>query len=408
MTTLASLPAPSARRVAIHLKPAAERAVKQGHPWVFDQGITRKSHEGAAGDLAVLYDHRNRFLGVGLYDAQSPVRVKVLQSGQPAEINTEWFAQTLREALALRDSLPDTDTTGYRLVNGESDSLPALIVDRYADTLVIKVYSLAWMPHLRSFLHALDDVYPAQRWVLRLARNVGAPHGLKDGMILKGSAPTGPVDFLENGLLFSADVQHGHKTGFFFDQRDNRALAGSLAAGRSVLDVFAYTGAFALYCAQGGARSVLAIDSSEPALAVARQAFNANVRAGRIAHTAFETQAADAFRAMSLMIRQRRRYDMVILDPPSFAKSEPEVAGALRAYTQLAEMGLELLADDGVFVMASCSSRVRAEQFFDTIGRVAQRLRPDLAELHRTGHAVDHPAAFPEALYLKCWFAGRR
>jgi 23S rRNA (cytosine1962-C5)-methyltransferase len=394
--------------VAIHLKPAAERAVKQGHPWVFDQGITRKSHEGATGDLAVLYDHRNRFLGVGLYDAQSPVRVKVLQSGQPAEINAEWFAQTLREALALRDPLRDTDTTGYRLVNGESDSLPALIVDRYADTLVIKVYSLAWMPHLRTFLHALDDVYPAQRWVLRLARNVGAPHGLKDGMILKGSAPTGPVDFLENGLLFSADVQHGHKTGFFFDQRDNRALAGSLAAGRSVLDVFAYTGAFALYCAQGGARSVLAIDSSEPALAVARQAFNANVRAGRIARTTLDTQAADAFRAMSLMIRQRRRYDMVIIDPPSFAKSEAEVPGALRAYTQLAEMGLELLADEGVFVMASCSSRVRAEQFFDTIDKVAQRLRPDLDELHRTGHAVDHPATFPEALYLKCWFAGRR
>jgi 23S rRNA (cytosine1962-C5)-methyltransferase len=405
--SLASLPAPNTRRVAIHLKPAAERAVKQGHPWVFDQGITRKSHDGATGDLAVLYDHRNRFLGVGLYDAESPIRVKVLQSGQPADINTDWFAQTLREALALRDPLRNTDTTGYRLVNGESDSLPALIVDRYADTLVIKVYSLAWMPHLRSLLSALDEVYRAQRWVLRLARTVGAPHGLKDGMILKGSVPAGPVEFLENGLLFSADVQRGHKTGFFFDQRDNRALAGSLAAGRSVLDVFAYTGAFALYCAQGGATSVLGVDISEPALAIARQAFNTNVRAGRIVHTTFDTQAADAFRAMSLMIRQRRRYEMVIIDPPSFAKSEAEVPGALRAYTQLAELGLQLLADNGVFVMASCSSRVRTEQFFDTIDILVQRLRPDLEELHRTGHAVDHPATFPEAVYLKCWFGGR-
>ncbi|MFQ3646906.1 MAG: class I SAM-dependent rRNA methyltransferase [Anaerolinea sp.] len=402
---LSQLPAPSARRVAIHLKPAAERAVKQAHPWVFEQGVTRQSHEGQAGDLAVIYDQKNRFLAVGLYDPTSPIRVKVLQTKHPAEINADWFRERLQEAINLRAPLLDSDTNGYRLVHGENDGLPGLVIDRYDTTLVIKLYTAAWLPHLRAVLAALEQVVYAERWVLRLARTVGQPHGLQDGMVLKGTPLKAPLTFQENGLLFTADVIRGHKTGFFFDQRDNRGLAGKLAQGRTVLDVFAYVGSFAVYCARGGASHITSVDISAPALETAKQLYALNVRQGRIPNVPFETITGDAFKTLGALARQRRQYDMVIIDPPTFASSEGDVPRALTAYSQLASMGAQLLAPHGVFVMASCSSRVSEEQFFDTIIPAATAQRPDLAEIARTDHALDHPIGFAEGAYLKCWFA---
>ncbi|XWX05631.1 class I SAM-dependent rRNA methyltransferase (plasmid) [Aggregatilineales bacterium SYSU G02658] len=403
--TLSHLPTPSARRVAVHLKPAAERAVKQGHPWVFEQGITRQSHAGQAGDLAVIYDQKNRFLAVGLYDPTSPIRVKVLQTKHPAEINAEWFRERLQAAADLREPLLDSDTNGYRLVHGENDGLPGLVIDRYDTTLVIKLYTAAWLPHLRSMLAALEQTIYAERWVLRLARTVGQPFGLQDGTVLKGTPLKAPLTFQENGLLFTADVTRGHKTGFFFDQRDNRALAGKLAQGRTVLDVFAYVGAFAVYCARGGAAHITSVDVSAPALETAKQIYALNRRQGRIPDVPFETMTGDAFQTLTHLVRQRRQFDMVIIDPPTFASSEADVPRALKAYNQLAEAGAQLLAHNGIFVMASCSSRVDAQQFFETIIPAATAHRPDLTEILRTDHALDHPIGFPEGAYLKCWFA---
>lgn len=403
--SLAHLPTPNLKRIALHVKPAAERAIKQGHPWLFEQGITKQSHEGNPGDLAVVYDSKNRFLAVGVYDPQSPIRVKLLQYRTGAEINVEWFHDKLSDALAIREPLLDSGTTGYRLVHGENDGLPGIVLDRYDDTLVLKLYSAAWVPHLGNLLAAMSEVTYAQRWVLRLSRTMGNPYGLQDGTMLKGETPTAPVRFIENDLAFTADVIAGHKTGFFFDQRDNRALAGTLAQGRSVLDVFAYTGAFAVYCARGGATSVAALDVSEPALAAAEETFARNRREGRIGKTTLELLSGDAFKVMNTLHRQRKQYDMVVIDPPNFTKGEGDVPGALNAYRNLVELGLELLAPQGVFVMASCSSRVSADAFFETVVPMATRLRPDLDEIHRTGHALDHPVGFPEGAYLKCWFA---
>lgn len=402
---LSQIPTPSARRIALHLKPAAERAIKQGHPWLFDQGIIRQSHEGLPGDLAIAYDQKNRFLAVGLYDPTSPIRMKVLQTKHPAEINADWFRERLQTAIDLRAPLLDSDTNGYRLVHGENDGLPGLVIDRYDTTLVIKLYTAAWLPHLRAVLAALEQVVYAERWVLRLARAVGQPFGLQNGMILKGKPLTGPLMFQENGLLFTADVIRGHKTGFFFDQRDNRALAGKLAQGRTVLDVFAYVGSFAVYCAHGGANHITSVDVSVPALETAQQIYTLNLRQGRIPNVPFETVVGDSFKTLSSLVRQRRLYDMVIIDPPTFASSEADVPGALRAYRQLADMGAQLLAPGGVFVMASCSSRVSEQQFFETTIAAATANRPDLTEITRTDHALDHPIGFPEGAYLKCWFA---
>ncbi len=385
------------RRIAVHVTAAAERALRAGHPWVYDRAIRKQNRDGQAGDLAVIFDSKNRFLAIGLYDPESPIRVKVLQHHEPAEINAEFFHRRLKEAAQRREELPTTGTNGYRLVHGENDKLPGLIIDRYDETLVIKLYTAAWFPHLEDILSGLDAIQPASRWILRSSRKVESINNYQDGSILRGTKPSGSIVFEENGLRFYADVLHGHKTGFFFDQRDNRALVGQYAAGaKKVLDVFAYVGAFSVYAARGGAKHVISLDVSAPALHTAQQNFALN--ADVIRHTQHDIIVADAFEGMRQL--QGEQFDMVIVDPPSFAQRAGQIKRALHAYDRLAALAISLVRENGFLVMASCSSRVGAEAFFSTVEKGRS-----LEVIQRTSHAVDHPIAFPEGAYLKCLFA---
>jgi 23S rRNA (cytosine1962-C5)-methyltransferase len=399
-----SLPQPADKRIALHVKPAAERALRNGHPWVFDQAIRKQSHDGQPGDLAVIFDSKRRFLAIGLYDPDSPIRVKVLQHRQSAQIDGAWFAERLRAAADMRQPLSNQGTDGYRLIHGENDGLPGLILDRYADTLVLKLYTAAWLPHLRDIIPHLPAIQPFERLVLRLSRSLeNAAHGLHDGQIVIGDELNEPVIFQENGLRFAADVIHGHKTGFFFDQRDNRAEARKLSAGRRVLDAFAYSGGFSVYAAAGGAKSVTSLDVSQPALdsALANFALNgANV--GAIKHT---IMVDDAFAGLERLHANGQTFDMVIVDPPSFAKSAGEVERALAAYARLTRLALNVLEAGGVFVMASCSSRVSPDDFFSTVIHASRDAGRRLTEIKRASHALDHPIGFPEGEYLKCLFA---
>ncbi len=406
MTFLDHLPHPGERNIALHVAPAAERALKSGHPWLFESGIQKQSHAGNPGDLAVIFDRKRRFLAVGLYDPDSPIRVKILQHRDGATINQDFYRDKLRTAAKLREALRAQDTNGYRLVHGENDSLPGLVVDRYAETLVIKLYSAAWLPHLRELLPALQAVQPAENWVLRLSRNVqdGETFGLRDGQILRGDLPDTEITFRENGLTFAADVVHGHKTGFFFDQRENRARVREHTAGKSVLDVFSYNGGFSVYAAAGGAKGVLSLDVSQPALESSQANMRLNLENENVAACEHRVLAADAFAALEEM---NERFDLVIVDPPSFAKSQAEVDGALAAYAKLAHLALKRLRSGGILVFASCSSRVSAEDFFDVVNHTARREGRPLQEIERTQHALDHPmiATFPEGSYLKCLYA---
>ncbi len=409
MTALAHIPGPADRRIALRVTPAAERSLRRGHPWLFDRAIRRQSHEGRAGDLAVIFDRKRRFLAVGLYDPHSPIRVRILHHGKPAAINRDWFEARLAAAVQLRAPLLKEATTGYRLVHGENDGLPGLVVDRYDRTLVLKLYTPAWLPHLRDVLPALARVSPAERLVLRLGRAAQeqpqALHGLSDGVILSGPALDGPVLFLENGLRFEANPVRGQKTGFFLDQRENRARVEKLAADKTVLDLFAYTGGFSLYAARGGARVVVSLDASEPALAAAARNFALNRRHPSVAAATHELLAEDAFEALARLGKSRRRFDVVIVDPPAFARRQAQVARALRAYEQLTRLSLGVLRPGGTLVQASCSSRVSAEEFFETVNRAAAQTGRPLREIERTGHPLDHPVGFKEGAYLKCLFA---
>ena len=406
---LTALPKPADRRIALHVNRQAERAIHSGHPWLFDNSIERQSHAGKPGDLAVVFDQKRRFLAIGLYDPTSPLRLRVLQQGTQVAIDQTWFLAHLTKAAQRRAALLTGRTTGYRLVHGENDGLPGLVVDRYDQTLVIKLYTAAWLPHLPDLLTGLATVQPTPRIVLRMSRALQkAPehlYGLTDGMILTGPPLGGPVIFLENGLRFEADPLHGQKTGFFLDQRDNRARVEGLAAGKRVLNVFAYNGGFSLYAARGGAPQVASLDISRPALQAAERNFALNRTVPTVAAATHQLLAGDAFQLLAEMASNGRRFDLVIIDPPAFAKQQTEVERALAAYAQLTRLGLGVLQPGGTLVLASCSSRVSAEAFFHTVMQAAAQSRRLLQCFAQTTHALDHPVGFPEGAYLKCLYA---
>jgi 23S rRNA (cytosine1962-C5)-methyltransferase len=407
--SLLHLPKPADKRIALRVAAPAERSLWQGHPWVFDQSIIDQSHSGVPGDLAVIFNSKRSFQAIGLYDPTSPIRVRILQQGKPASIDQNWFQEKIKAAASLRESLKKQDTDGYRLVHGENDGLPGLVIDRYAETLVIKLYTAAWVPHLKDVCAALEQVQPFERLILRFSRSLNKQskylHGLTDGMTLAGQTPERLLLFRENGLTFECDPVNGQKTGFFLDQRENRARVKALSKGKSVVNVFSYTGGFSLYAADGGADEVVSVDFSTPATEATLRNITHNQDHPNVKASRFETIAKDAFEVLAQMKEEKRRFDIVILDPPMFAQNQAQIETALSAYARLTKLGLGVLKSGGVLVQASCSSRVDADRFFDTVHRSAKEAGRPLREIERTAHALDHPITFKEGAYLKCLFA---
>jgi 23S rRNA (cytosine1962-C5)-methyltransferase len=429
---------------------AAESILRSGHPWLFAESIKEQNREGKTGELAVIYDRRDEFLAVGLFDADSPIRLRILHAGKPQTIDADFWRGRLNAALDRRRGLFDDQATGFRCINGESDGWPGLVLDRYDTTLVLKLYTAAWLPRLSELLGTVLSVrdnkgvgisslppHPgplpirwgegrgegspseknsqrssvdsaavqaaAERIVLRLSRNIqdAAKRQFKftDGQILRGPPLDGPVVFLENGLKFEADVLSGQKTGFFLDQRENRRIVETLAHGRAVLNAFSFSGGFSLYAARGGAKSVTDLDISAHALEASRRNFQLNHSLRAIANCPQKTIQADAFEWLANA--PAKQFDLVILDPPSLAKREQERAGAIRAYGRLAEMGIRCLRPKGILLAASCSAHVSADEFFEAVRRTAAKSGQKFAEMQTTRHAADHPASFKEAKYLK-------
>jgi 23S rRNA (cytosine1962-C5)-methyltransferase len=323
--------------------------------------------------------------------------------GQPVEIDSSWWNGRIEAALGLRRKLFDRDTTGYRCLNGESDGWPGLVLDRYAETLVLKIYSGVWLPRLHELRERMEKKISNERIVLRLSRNIrkvaSEKFGVTDGAMLEGNAPGGPVRFLENGLHFEADVMRGQKTGFFLDQRENRREVERLAAGRTVLNAFSFTGGFSIYAARGGAGAVTSLDLSRHALEGAARNFALNAADRSISGCQHALVKADAFAWLAR--NSQRKFDLIVLDPPSLAKREAERAGAIRAYARLARSAVFHLRPGGILVACSCSAHVTAEEFFGSVRGAVQGARRKFSELQTSGPAPDHPAKFKEANYLK-------
>ncbi|TSA87104.1 class I SAM-dependent rRNA methyltransferase [Deinococcus detaillensis] len=436
---------PKRSRLRLRLTPAAEGHIRRGHPWVYESSVREQNREGESGELAVIYDRQDRFLAVGLYDPHSPLRLRVLHAGSPLNLDTAWWKRHLELSVQRRAALFGPDTDGYRLINGESDGWPGLVLDRYASTLVLKLYTSSWLPHLGLLLELLSgrfgngfsnsapdsapnaDVPPqagaessSLRVVLRLSRNtqkLAAEQGFSDGQVLLGEDLSGPIIFQEYGLNFEADVLRGQKTGFFLDQRENRRIVGSMVEklvqqgdGRRVLNAFSFSGGFSLASARAGAAEAVCVDISKHALESSRRNFALNYSMPGVSRCFHRTVQADVFAWLGKTLPAdaetsepftREPFDLIVLDPPSLARRETEREGAVHAYGRLSRQALERLRPGGVLMAASCSSHVSAEEFFEAVRTSARRSGRNWKELRTTRHAPDHHATFTEAEYLK-------
>ncbi len=390
-------------RIAIKLRPIAEKMVKRGHPWIFEDSIVKQNIEGNAGDLAIIYDHKkNNIMAIGLYDPQSPIRVKLIQFRKAVQINEDWFLNKVNEAYILRSPLLETDTNSYRLIFGENDHMPGFIADVYDTVLVIKLYSHIWFPYLNTIVRILQKQTACKTVVLRLSRSLQSSndtYNLYDGQVLYGELESEVIVFREHGVLFSANVIKGHKTGYFLDHRHNRKQVGMLSKEKKVLDVFSYAGGFSVHALAGGAKEVVSLDISKHALEMAKDNARLNVPKGK--HTVL---VADAFEGMQQLIKEKKRFDIVVIDPPSFAKRESEIIRAKNSYARLAKLGAQLVASNGILVLASCSSRVIAEDFFEISEEHISITGRSFEIIEKTYHDIDHPINFPEGAYLKCGY----
>ncbi len=385
-------------RLATRLTPQGERILRSGHPWLFDGAVDSVKGEGKAGDLNIVFDRKkDRCIGVGLYDPDSPIRIRVLHSGGPTRIDEAFFTEKLKAARKARQPLLKQNTDGYRLVHGENDGLPGLVIDVYAAVAVIKLYTAAWFPYLESLLPLVLHAARADTAVLRLARVVSPVDGWQDGAVLAGELPEPEVTFREHNLKFYANVKEGHKTGFFLDHRHNRKRVGELSEGQDVLDVFSYAGGFTVHALAGGAYRVVSLDISAPALEVARR--NVTLNFGQ--DPRHETLEGDAFQELELLARKQEEFGIVVVDPPSFAKREKEVRGALDAYRRINTLAVPLVRAGGILLACSCSARVSAEDFFATVERVVKKSGRPYKLLEKRFHDLDHPIGFAEGAYLK-------
>jgi 23S rRNA (cytosine1962-C5)-methyltransferase len=394
------------QRVQLRLRvsTAAQMHLRSGHPWLFASSVREQNRAGFRGELAVIFDRKDQFLAIGLFDPDSPLRVRILHSGKPEKIEANWWKNRLANTIEKRTKFFDADTNGFRCINGESDGWPGLVLDRYDKTFVLKIYTAAWLPRLNELVSLFSEIPPCERIVLRMSRNIQQiarnEFQVSDGQILFGKTVSGAVVFRENGLSFEADVLRGQKTGFFLDQRENRSRVENFSRGREVLNAFSFSGGFSLYAARGGARSVTDLDISAHALESATRNFALNMENAAVKNCIHHFIQADAFEWLAANVD--RQFDLVVLDPPSLAKRESERAGAIAAYRKLARNGIAHLRKGGVLVAASCSAHVSAKEFFESVRTAARDSGRRFSELETSGHAPDHPATFPEAHYLKC------
>ena len=391
----------------LRVSPKTETILRSGHPWLFSDSVRDQSRPGQVGELAIIYDRKDQFLGMGLFDPDGPIRVRMLHTGKPQKVDHAWWQQHLTVALDRRRNLFDPQTNGYRLCNGESDGWPGLVLDRYDTTLVLKIYTTVWLSRLNEIVAIIAAQVPHERLILRLSRNIqDKALPFTEGQILRGPALVEPVIFLESGIRFEVDPVLGQKTGFYLDQRENRRLVESFARGRRVLNAFSFSGGFSLDAARGGAVSVTDLDISPHALTAANRNFALNLDQPTIVRCRHASVKTDVFDWLNSTAAPPQSFDLIILDPPSLARRESDRAQAIRAYGRLARSAIDLLAPQGILVACSCSAHVATEEFLGAVRSAATQAGRPFQELQTTGHAADHPATFPEANYLKAIFLG--
>ena len=388
-------------RGTVVLKRNRARPVLQRHPWIFSGAIERVEGEVADGDVVEVRDAGRNWLARGTLNRRSQIAVRLLTWRQDEAVDRDFWRRRLAQAVAARQALADdSTTTAYRLVHAKSDYLPGLVVDRYGEWLVVQFLTLGVERRRGEIVAALVDLLAPWGIYERSDVEVRAKEGLAQRAgPLWGEEPPELVEILEDGHHFLVDVRQGHKTGFYLDQRENRSRLLAFCDGAEVLDAFAYTGAFGVCAAAGGASQVTLVESSAPALDLARR----HVALNDLDHRSVEHVQGDVFSVLRGYRAQGRRFGVVVLDPPKFAHSEREVKRAARAYKDVNLLAFRLLRPGGVLFTFSCSGAVSADLFQKVVFGAAVDAEREAQIIGVLAQGADHPVAltFPEGAYLK-------
>ncbi len=383
---------------AIHFQAGRSSRLRRGHPWGYSNEIQMTAEAKALppGSLVSVVDAGGENLGVGPFNPPSLIALRLLSRKAEARIDSAFLAERLRHALALRTAL--FDSPHYRLVHSEADGLPGLILDRYGDVISAQINSAGMEALLPELLQALEEVLRPRAVLLRNDSPVRTLEGLELYHRVAMGSLDGPIELIENGVRFLADPAEGQKTGWFYDQRDNRAFVARLARGRRVLDLYTYAGGFAIQAAVAGADHVIAIDRSEASLALAQAAAGLNGVADR-----FEAVRGDAFAGMERCAKAGERFGVVIADPPAFVKSKKDLASGAKGYRKMARLAAALVEPGGYLLCASCSHHMPADTFLDEIRHGVGQARRTGSILRNAGAGPDHPLHpfLPESAYLK-------
>ena len=381
------------------LKKGRDHSVRNRHPWIFSGAIDRLEGDAAPGSTVLVRDASGEPLGLGAISPTSQIRIRMWTFDPKAKVDDIFFANALHNALNARDRFRHDSESAFRVVNAEADLLPGVTIDRYGDWYVGQFTTAGadfWKKHI---VETLMELSPAKGFFERSDAEARKYEGL-DGTsgLLAGEEPPELVEIAENGCRYLVDVRNGHKTGFYLDQRDNRAVVAQYARGRDVLNVFSYTGGFGVAALAAGAKSVTNIDISSQAIVLAKRNFALN----KLPDTA-EFVEGNAFEVLRKYRDSRRTFDLIVLDPPKFADNKNRVMGALRGYKDLNLLAMKLLRPNGYLATFSCSGLVTPDLFRKVVCEAAVDSGRDFQIVRRFQQSSDHPESvfFPEGLYLK-------
>lgn len=386
----------------VYLQKERERSLLRRHPWVFSKAIENVKGKPNNGAPVEVFSNDGRWLARGAWSPESQIRIRVWTFTRSEQIDTDFFVRRLAAAQAGRQSLIEQQgLSAYRLVAAESDGLPGIIIDRYNDFLVCQLLSAGAEFHKKQLFDALKQLFPECSLYERSDVPVRKKEGLSErqGVVYGETPPDELVIEENNGVKIAIDIKTGHKTGFYLDQRDNRAIAGRYAKGRKVLNCFCYTGGFGVYALQGGASEVVNVDVSDPALALARR----NAELNQLDQGKAQFLKQDVFKMLRECRERGDKFDMIVLDPPKFAESKTQLEGACRGYKDINLLACQLLNPNGILLTFSCSGLMTSDLFQKVVADAALDAGREAQIIERMGQAADHPisVAYPEGFYLK-------
>jgi 23S rRNA (cytosine1962-C5)-methyltransferase len=367
----------------VYLNKRAGHRILNGHPWIFANEVDKVDEGIKPGGIVKVHTHDNKFVGKGYYNEASQIQVRLLTRDKDQLINKTFFEEKINEAWLYRQKLGYTENC--RLVFGEADGLPALIIDKFNDYFVIQTLALGIDLWKDAIVEALNKIFSPKGIYERNDVPVRKLEGLPEQKGFLSAPFNTKIKIKENGIKFFVDVEHGQKTGYFLDQKDNRRAIQTIVKDADVLEAFTYTGTFSIHAGHYGAKSVLGLDISESAVAQATE----NAALNKMDHVRFET--CNAFDRLKQYTREGKHWDVVMLDPPAFTKSRENIQKAITGYKEINLRGIQLVKPGGFLVTASCTNLVKPEVFLDTIAKAARDAKRILRQVEFRAQASDHP-----------------